>query len=157
MITEEISDPVRELPDPDQRREAVMTVRTPIPVSFEDVFPHGAFALDVSAIDDFDLPADSPDRQARDKHTGMRLWAVRVMDPDPDARKGQAEVSVKIAAEVQPVPPESLPGLPFRPVEFDGMTLTPYLDERRSRPRVAYSLRATGMRPPKTGVKPQAA
>jgi hypothetical protein len=134
-----------------------MSVRTPIPVSFEDVFPHGAFALDVSAIDDFDLPADSPDRQARDKHTGMRLWAVRVMDPDPDARKGQAEVSVKIAAEVQPVPPESLPGLPFRPVEFDGMTLTPYLDERRSRPRVAYSLRATGMRPPKTGVKPSAA
>ena len=114
-----------------------MTVRTPIPVSFEDVFPHGAFALDVSAIDDFDLPADSADRQQRDKHTGLRLWAVRVMDPDPDARKGQAEVTVKIAAEVQPVPPEALPGLPFRPVEFDGMTLTPYLDERRSRPRVA--------------------
>jgi hypothetical protein len=134
-----------------------MTVRTPIPVSFEDVFPHGAFALDVSAIDDFDLPAGSPDRQQRDKHSGLRLWAVRVMDPDPDARKGQAEVMVKIAAEVQPVPPEALPGLPFRPVEFDGVTITPYLDERRSRPRVAYSLRATAMRPPRTGVKPHAA
>jgi hypothetical protein len=134
-----------------------MTVRTPIPVSFEDVFPHGAFALDVSAIDDFDLPADSPDRQQRDKHTGLRLWAVRVMDPDPDARKGQAEVTVKIAAEVQPVPPEALAGLPFRPVEFDGMTITPYLDERRNRPRVAYSLRATAMHPPKTGSRPQAA
>jgi hypothetical protein len=134
-----------------------MTVRTPIPMSFEHVFPHGAFALDVSAIDDFDLPADSPDRQQRDKHSGLRLWAVRVMDPDPDARKGQAEVTVKIAAEVQPVPPEALPGLPFRPVEFDGMTVTPYLDERRARPRVAYSLRATAMHAPKTGVKPQAA
>jgi hypothetical protein len=134
-----------------------MTVRTPIPVSFEDVFPHGAFALDVSAIDDFDLPADSPDRQQRDKHTGLRLWAVRVMDPDPEARKGQAEVTVKIAAEVQPVPPEALPGLPFRPVEFDGMTLTPYLDERRSRPRVAYSLRATGMHAPKAASRSQAA
>ena len=134
-----------------------MTVRTPIPVSFEDVFPHGAFALDVSAIDDFDLPADSADRQQRDKHTGLRLWAVRVMDPDPDARKGQAEVTVKIAAEVQPVPPEALPGLPFRPVEFDGMTLTPYLDDRRSRPRVAYSLRATGMHAPKAASRSQAA
>ena len=134
-----------------------MTVRTPIPVSFEDVFPHGAFALDVSAIDDFDLPADSSDRQARDKHSGLRLWAVRVMDPDPDARKGQAEVTVKIPAEVQPVPPEALAGLPFRPVEFDGMTVTPYLDERRSRPRVGYSLRARAMRAPKTGVKPSAA
>ena len=134
-----------------------MTVRTPIPVSFEDVFPHGAFALDVAAIDDFDLPADSPDRQQRDKHTGLRMWAVRVMDPDPEARKGQAEVTVKIPAEVQPVPPEALPGLPFRPVEFDGMTLTPYLDERRTRPRVAYSLRATAMRAPKAGSRPQAA
>jgi hypothetical protein len=42
-------------------------------------------------------------------HAGIRLWAVRVMDPDPDARKGQAEVSVKIAAQVQPVPPMRCP------------------------------------------------
>jgi hypothetical protein len=79
------------------------------------------------------------------------------MDPDPDARKGQAEVTVKIAADVQPVPPEALPGLPFRPVEFDGLSITPYLDERRTRPRVAYSLRATAMLSPKAASRPQAA
>jgi hypothetical protein len=42
-------------------------------------------------------------------------------------------------------------------VEFDGLSITPYLDERRNRPRVAYSLRATAMRPLKAGSRPQAA
>jgi hypothetical protein len=42
-------------------------------------------------------------------------------------------------------------------VEFDGLSITPYLDERRSRPRVAYSLRATAMHAPKTAGRPQAA
>ena len=34
--------------------------------------------------------------------------------------------------------------MPFRPVEFDGLTVTPYLDDKRN--RVAYSSRATAMR-----------
>ena len=123
-----------------------MTVQAPIPVEFGLVFPHGAYVLDVSAVEDFDKPAGT-DRQTRDKTSGVRLWAVRVMDPDPLARKGQAEVSVKLAADVQPVPPETLAGTPFRPVIFDGLSITPYVDERRSRPRVAYSLRARAMHP----------
>ena len=36
--------------------------------------------------------------------------------------------------------------MPFRPVEFDGLTVTPYVDDKRG--RVAYSYRATGMRAP---------
>ena len=46
--------------------------------------------------------------------------AVQVMDPDPLSRKGQAEVSVKLAADVQPVPPDALAGTPFRPVVSRG-------------------------------------
>jgi len=126
-----------------------MAVQTPIPVGFEDVFPHGAFAMDVSSMDDFDKPQDT-DRQQRDKVTGLRMWQVRVLDGDPAARKGQTELTVKIAAEVQPVPPEAIPGTPFRPVVFDDLSITPYVDERRSRPRVAYSLRASGMRSAKS-------
>lgn len=124
-----------------------MAIKTPISVRFDDVFPHGAFALDVTAVEDFDKPQGG-DRQSRDKTTGERLWAVRVLDPDPDARKGQTEVSVKIAAPVQPVPPEALAGLPFRPVVFEGLTMTPYVDQRGSRPRIAYSLRARSMSAP---------
>jgi hypothetical protein len=128
-----------------------MAVQAPIPVEFGLVFPHGAYVLDVGPVEDFDKPAGT-DRQSRDKTSGVRLWAVRVMDPDPLARKGQAEVSVKLAADVQPVPPETLAGTPFRPVVFDGLTITPYVDERRSRPRVAYSLRARSMRAAGPGV-----
>ena len=60
-------------------------------------------------------------------------------------------MTVKILAPVQPVPPEAAAGMPIRPVEFDGMTVTPYLNENGGRPRVAYSLRATGMRSPSAG------
>jgi hypothetical protein len=63
-------------------------------------------------------------------------------------------VTVKIAARVQPVPPEAAQGVPFRPVEFDGLTVTPYVNESGGRPRVAYSLRASGLRAPATGGRP---
>lgn len=50
---------------------------------------------------------------------------------------------------MQPVPPEAMAGVPFRPMEFDGLTVTPYLDDKRN--RVAYSFRATNMRAPQIG------
>ena len=55
-------------------------------------------------------------------------------------------MTVKFVAEHQPVPPEAPAGMPFRPVEFDGLTVTPYVDDKRG--RVAYSFRATGMHAP---------
>jgi ribosome-associated protein len=39
--------------------------------------------LDVGPVEDFDKPAGT-DRQSRDKTTGVRLWAVRVMRETPD-------------------------------------------------------------------------
>ncbi|OHV34491.1 plasmid replication, integration and excision activator [Parafrankia soli] len=126
-----------------------MAVPMRIPVSFGDVFPHGAFVLGVEADRDFDaVKAGHPDPQVRDKETGARVWVVRVLDAAPDLRVGQAEVKVKIAVEHQPVPPDLLPGTPFRPAEFDGLTITAYVDQSRKTPRVGYSLRASGMRAP---------
>jgi hypothetical protein len=126
-----------------------MAVQLPIPVRFEDVFPEGAFALGVDPINNFDRQvAKEPDPQERDKTTGERMWAVRVLDGDPTSRKGQAEMVVKIAAPAQPVPPDVLPGTPFRPVEFDGMEVMPYVDTNRAKPRLAFSLRAKSMRAP---------
>jgi hypothetical protein len=127
-----------------------MAVPQRIPVRFEDVFPHGVYVLGVEPVNDFDkVQAGVGDPQDRDKDTGERLWAVRVMDGDPTART--SELKVKMAAPVQPVPPEPLAGTPFRPVEFDGLTVTPYVDTNRQRPRQAYSLRAVGMRPVGSG------
>jgi hypothetical protein len=92
--------------------------------------------------------------QATDKASELPLWAVVVLDADPDCRRGEKMVTVKIAAAVQPVPPETAPGLPIRPVEFEGLTLTPYVAETGGRSRVAYSVRACGMRAPTVGARP---
>jgi len=50
---------------------------------------------------------------------------------------------VKVAAADQPVLPAAPAGLPFVPVEFAGLTITPYVNQAG---RLAYSLRATGVR-----------
>lgn len=121
-------------------------------ISMLDVFPHGAYLVsEVEAVRDFDKSSPGRPVQSVDKESGLPVWAVSVLDADPDARRGDKTVTVKIAAPHQPVPPEAAPGVPFRPVEFEGLTVTPYVQESGSRPRVAYSLRATGMRAPQVG------
>ena len=126
-----------------------MALQGAIPVEFGAAFPHGAFVVgEVMPVNDFEKSTKEKPVQQRDKNTGMPLWTVPVLDPDPDARKGQREINIKVAAEFQPVPPDTLPGLPFRPAEFTGLTVTPYLDENGHRAKVAYSYRATGMHAP---------
>lgn len=140
-----------------------MAISRKISMSHDEAFPNGAFVVtDVEQVRDFDQ--SSPDRfvQQVDKDTGLPLWEVGVHDADPMARKANRQITVKIAAEVQPVPPEAVPGTPFRPVEFEGLTATPYIDDKacrgpaagerhRCRARIAYSFRATGMRSPGKG------
>ena len=119
-------------------------------VSMGDVFPAGAFVVgEVEAVRDFDKSTPQRFTQAKDKETGELLWSVPVLDADESAPKGAKTVIVKIAAAVQPVPPEAVAGLPFRPVEFEGLMVTPYVDDKRN--RVAYSLRARAMHAPVTG------
>src|SRR5580765_313859 len=136
-------------------QEAVMAIQGGLALSHDAVFQNGAFMVgEVTAVEDVDAAraaresGKAADTQQRDKSTGLRLWQVRVIDADDATRKGQAEVVVKIAAEVQPVPPERAGNLPFRPVEFEGLKATPYVDDSRGRPRIAWSLRASGMRAP---------
>lgn len=105
-----------------------------VPVASELVFPEGAMFHSVEPVMDFEKrKAGDVDPQERDKETGMRLWAIKVIDLDPQAGKfsGSTEVKVKIAAEVQPVPPESqVPGYPPK-VEFTGVVLTNWVDNRK--------------------------
>ena len=134
-----------------------MAVQQRMRVLFEDIFPAGAFMVgEVEPVEDFDLIVaaknagrEAGDVQVRDKVNDKRVWQVRVVDADPEARKGQTELTVKISADQQPVPPETLPGLPFRPVEFEGLTATAWIDDSRpNRPKVAWSLRASAMKAP---------
>jgi len=113
------------------------------------VFPHGLGVVSaVSSLDDFDASTKERRVQARDKETGLPLWQVDVMDFDPDAR--ERLFKVKIAAAVQPVPPDAIAGAPIRPVVLEGLTITPWIKDG-ARPKIAYSLRATGMAAPGKG------
>ena len=124
-----------------------MSVQGPFKVEFGEVFPHGVgIVSEVEPLADFDKSSKDNRVQARDKESGMPLWAVEVLDFDPQAR--DKTFRVKIAAVVQPVPPEAVAGLPVRPAVLEGLTVTPYLKDGGPRPRIAYSLRCTGLAAP---------
>jgi hypothetical protein len=76
----------------------------------------------------------------------LPVWVVDVIDADPQARDKTARV--KVAAADQPVLPAAPAGLPFVPVEFTGMTITPYVSQAG---RLAYSIRAFGVRVMRAG------
>jgi len=136
-----------------------MALQGPIPIEFGMVFPDGAYAAGgIEMVRDFDRSSGDRVVQQADKHTGLPLWVVEVIDADPDAR--QRTVKVKIAAQVQPVLPPAAPGSPFTAIEFDGMTVMPYPDsslcagggKSKCAARQAYSLKATGVRAPSRGL-----
>ena len=132
-----------------------MAMQGQIPIEFGMVFPDGAYAAGgIEMVRDFDRPGGPAGGQAH----RLPLWVVEVIDAQEDAR--QRTVKVKIAAQVQPVLPSPAPGSPFTPVEFDGMTATPYVDASRCSgdgkhkcaARQAYSFKATGVRAPTRGI-----
>ena len=136
-----------------------MAIKGQIQIEFGKVFPGGAYAAGpVEKVRDFERSRKDEVIQQADKDSGLPLWVVEVIDAQEDAR--QRTVKVKIAAQVQPVLPPPVPGSPFTPVEFDGMTATPYVDASRCQAkdtgkcgaRVAYSLKATGIRAPSRGL-----
>lgn len=92
-----------------------MAIQSAIPVSFEAFFPRGAFV--VGEVEPIVKWSDDGQRQGQDldKNSGYPLWQVRVIDADPDAKKGQGEVTIKIASISEPQLPPELNGLPFRP------------------------------------------
>jgi hypothetical protein len=119
-----------------------MAVQGPIPVDFGTVFPRGAFAAGAfEPVRDFEASKAGRFVQSKDKASGLPLWVVDVIDGDPLARDKTARV--KVAASDQPVLPAPAAGLPFVPVEFAGLTVTPYVNQAG---RLAYSLKATGVR-----------
>ena len=121
-----------------------MALQGPIPVEFGNVFTHGAFAAGgFEPMRDFDASSSERFVQAKDKVTGQPVWVVEVIDADPAARDKTAKV--KVAAPVQPVLPAATGGMPFVAVEFAGLTVTPYVNQAG---RLAYSLRAVGVRSP---------
>jgi hypothetical protein len=124
-----------------------MGLQGPIPVEFAHAFPRGAFAAGgFEPVRDFEASKAGRFVQAKDKASGLPVWVVEVIDADPQARDKTARV--KIASPDQPVLPAPAPGMPFVPVEFTGLAVIPYVSQSG---RLAYSLRASGVRIPGRG------
>ena len=119
-----------------------MALQGPIPIDFGLVFPAGVYAAGgFEAVRDFDASSNGRFVQSKDKVSGLPLWHVEVIDADQEARTR----TVKVAAQVAPVLPNGPAGVPFVPVEFTGLTVTPYVNQAG---RLGYSLKASGVRSP---------
>ncbi|MGH9120153.1 MAG: plasmid replication, integration and excision activator [Acidimicrobiales bacterium] len=126
-----------------------MALQGAIPVEFGEAFAHGCFAVgEVEAVRDFERSSKDTFVQAVDRDSGLLWWSIDVLDGDPAAR--EKLVRVKLAAAVKPVPPAQVDGVPFRPVELDGLAVVPYVvtTTGSGRARLAYSFRAKGLRAP---------
>lgn len=121
-----------------------------LPVATAEVFPAGCHLMPDSISEAQDWDEVSRVRTpAVDKVTGKRVYHVRVVDMDQALEGRSREVVVKIAADRMPSPPTRAP---FEAVEFEGLTVTPYVDNGRCSgrgrcgARMAFSLRATGLK-----------
>ena len=126
-------------------------------VSMADVFPHGCHLMPDSITEAQDYNEQTRARTpAIDKLTGQRVFQVRVVDMDPELEGRSREVVVKVLADRQPTPPTRAP---FELVEFENLTVTPYVDSGRCQgrgkctARMAFSLRATGLKAARPAAK----
>jgi hypothetical protein len=118
-------------------------------VSMADVFSHGCHLVPDSITEAQDYDEKTKRRTPSiDKVTGRHVFQCRVVDMDPDLEGRSREVVVKILADRMPAPPTRQP---FELVEFDGLMVTPYVTDRG---RMAYSLRATGIKAARPAAQP---
>ena len=145
-----------------------MAIKGAIPVAFDDVYPHGAFASgEVEKVKDWDRSTAKEfvqaEVEAMDPASGevVRLpaWSVSILDGDPSVKADP--VTVQVLARHQPVLPDPAPGLPFRPVVLDGLVIEAIVNrdkckapwdgrQHRCGGRVAYRVWASGIRSPQT-------
>jgi hypothetical protein len=117
-------------------------------VTNQQVFPQGCHLMPDSITEAQDYDEKTRIRTPSvDKLTGKRVWQCRVADMDPELEGRSRETVVKILADRQPVPPT---GQPFELVEFDNLQVTPYVTDKG---RMAYSLKATGIKPARPATK----
>jgi hypothetical protein len=120
-------------------------------VNIEEVFPKKVFILGGLPSPEFSDDRHTPKRQEQGKDTHQLVRTVRALDGNEEAARFRAEITVKITASQQPVLAQKTLGFPYFPAEFDGLTITPYVNAMG---RVAYSFWATGMRAPTGATSP---
>lgn len=120
------------------------------PIAFDDLFPQGAFLMgDIQPLTEYqsqeDRARNRPVRPRIDEGTGKRLYRATIADPSAEKERDKS-ISVEIAADVQPVPPEAVGNLPFRPVVLEGLTVQPRAEASGQAKWITWVVRATGLR-----------
>ena len=108
------------------KEEEVQAVAIPggyrFAVPFDVVFPQGCYVMSVERASDYNNGKPKP---AIDPIGSKPVFSIQVTDPSAKGKNtGQV---VKMAADVQPVPPPAIPGTPFRPAVFAEMSAVPYV------------------------------
>lgn len=120
------------------------------PIAFDDLFPQGAYLMgDIQPLTEYQSQEDKarnrPVRPRIDEATGKRLYRATIADPSAEKERDKS-IAVEIAADVQPVPPEAVGNLPFRPVILEGLTVQPRAEASGQAKWITWVVRATGLR-----------
>jgi hypothetical protein len=115
-------------------------------IPFDAMFPQGAYLMgDIQPLTEYQSQEDKarnrPVRPRIDEQTGRRLYRATIAHLSAEKERDKS-----IAADVQPVPPEAVGNLPFRPVVLEGLTVQPRAETSGQAKWITWVVRATGLR-----------
>ena len=124
-----------------------MALQGPIPVEFGAGVPgRGVRGGGFEPVRDFDASNGTGSCSRRTRRPGCRCGWSR--SSTPTRRRGRGRSRSRSRRRSSRCCPAGTAGLPFVPVEFTGLTVTPYVNQAG---RLAYSLKAAGVRAPGRG------
>jgi hypothetical protein len=121
-------------------------------VDFDEWFPQGLYLVgEITPVREYQSQEDKarnrPVRPRVDEVTGHPLFRGTFADPSAEKDR-EKSVMVEFACAHQPVPPGAVPGLPFRPVVLESMTVAPRAETSGQAKWLTWTIRATGMKAP---------
>ncbi len=121
-------------------------------VDFDEWYPQGLYLVgEIQAVTEYqsqeDRARNRPVRPRLDEVTGLPLFRGTFADPSADKDR-EKSFTVEFACAHQPVPPEAVAGLPFRPVVLQGMTVQPRAEASGQAKWITWVVRAVGMAAP---------
>lgn len=119
-------------------------------IPFDELYPEGLYLVgEIQPMTEYQSQEDKarnrPVRPRTDEVTGLPLFRGTFADPSAEKDRDKS-VQIEFAAKVQPVPPAAVPGIPFRPVVLEGLTVQPRAEASGQAKWITWTVRATGMR-----------
>ncbi|MBV9012868.1 MAG: hypothetical protein JO272_12605 [Pseudonocardiales bacterium] len=123
-------------------------------MNFDEWFPQGLYLVgEIQPVTEYQSPEDKarnrPVRPRIDEVSGLPLFRGTFADPAAEKDR-EKSVTVEFACAHQPVPPQAVAGMPFRPVVLEGMTVQPRAEASGQAKWITWVIRATGMTTPNT-------